>query len=87
MKIYSLIDELKTNPNKGKKVGKVGSILIKELKYKTFRFYYILNGYELSLFNSNRLKDLLIKFIKMSEKNNQQKTIEEIKEILERIKE
>jgi len=30
----------------------------------------------------NKLKDLLIRFIKMSEKNDQQKTIEKIKKIL-----
>ncbi len=82
-KIYTLIDELKSNPNKGKILGHIGNISIRELKYKTFRFYFILDGYKLNLFNKDKLEELLIKFIAMSKKNNQQKTVDGIKSILE----
>ena len=85
LKIYSLIEELKTNPNKGKVVGHIGAISIRELKYKTFRFYFILDSYKLYLFNQEGIKELLIKFIRMSRKNNQQKTIDEIKLILSKL--
>ncbi|MAE42236.1 hypothetical protein CMO93_00570 [Candidatus Woesearchaeota archaeon] len=86
LKVYNLIEELKENPNKGKVLGHVGNISIRELKYKSFRFYFILDGHKLNLFNKNKLEELLIKFIEMSKKHNQQKTIEKIKEILKRIK-
>lgn len=82
LELISFFETLKENPKKGKKVGKVGPILIKELKYETFRFYFILNGYELQLVSSGELNTLLIKFIKMSKKTNQQEIIEEIKKIL-----
>jgi mRNA-degrading endonuclease RelE of RelBE toxin-antitoxin system len=39
-KIYSLIRELEIYPNKGKSLGHVNNIVIKELKYESFRFYY-----------------------------------------------
>lgn len=85
LKIYSLIEELKQNPNKGKVLGHVGNISIRELKYKGFRFYYVLDGHKLNLFNKDKVQELLIRFIKMSNKNKQQKTIDEIKLILSRI--
>ena len=82
LKVYSLIEELNQNPNKGKILGHVGSISIRELKYKSFRFYFILDAYKLSLFNNSELKELLVKFIEMSKKNNQKKMIQEIRFIL-----
>lgn len=85
LKIYSLIEELKNNPNKGRILGHVGNISIRELKYSSFRFYFILDSYKLYLFNKNELEKLLIQFIQMSKKNNQQKTIVEIKQILIKI--
>ncbi|MFP4656119.1 MAG: hypothetical protein ACLFNK_00900 [Candidatus Woesearchaeota archaeon] len=85
-KVYSLIDQLKENPNKGKTLGNVGGILIKELRFKSFRFYFVVDGNELALFNKGKLEDLLIKFIEMSKKNNQQSTIERIRKILEEIR-
>ncbi|KYK24610.1 hypothetical protein AYK26_03480 [Euryarchaeota archaeon SM23-78] len=85
LKVYSLIEELKTNLNKGKVLGHVGHISIRELKYKSFRFYFVLDGNRLNLFNQEKIKEMLIKFIAMSKKNNQQKTIDEIKNILSRI--
>lgn len=82
LKIYKLIEELKSNPYKGKVLGHVGSISIRELKFKSYRFYFILDGHKLLLFNKNELKSLIIRFVRLSKKNNQQKTIDEIKAIL-----
>jgi midasin (ATPase involved in ribosome maturation) len=81
-KILDLISTLETNLNKGKLIGNVGGIIIKELKYKNFRFYFLVDGYKLKLFSKNELIEVLLKFVRMSNKNNQQKVINEIKNIL-----
>jgi len=81
-RIIDLIETLEDNPHKGKLVGSVGGIVIKELKYKGFRFYFIMDGNKLKVFSREELTDLLIKFIRMSNKKSQQKVIEEIKNIL-----
>ncbi|MFC2134416.1 hypothetical protein ACFLTH_07340 [Bacteroidota bacterium] len=85
LKVYKQIEELKTNPNKGRILGHVGSVSIREIRYKTFRIYYIIDVYDLKLFNQEKLRELLIKFIELSKKNNQQQTIDKIKEILKRV--
>ncbi|MFH1173591.1 MAG: hypothetical protein V1725_00475 [archaeon] len=82
VKIFSLLDSLRNNPKKGQTIGAVGNIIIKELKYKKFRFYFLADRYKIVFRKIEELKDLLIKVVRMSEKNNQQKTIDEIKNIL-----
>ena len=82
VEVFSLLRTLEDNPKKGKEVGVVGKVLIKEIKYKKFRFYFITDGYKVKFLKAEELKDLLIKFVRMSEKKDQQKTIEEIKHIL-----
>ncbi len=84
-KIYNLIYSLKDNPRKGKTLSNVGDILIKEIKYRNFRFYFILDGQKLKFFEAEELTDLLLRFIRMSDKKHQQKTINEIKEVLIKI--
>ncbi len=80
--IFRQMYSLAENPHKGKSLGNVGGIIIKEIKYKSFRFYFITDGYKLKVMNQQYLVDLLIKFVRMSDKKDQQKTIEEIKKIL-----
>ena len=80
--IIDLMESLETNPKKGKELGHAGGIVIKELKYKSFRFYFITDGYRLKIMDKKLLADLLIRFVRMSDKNNQQKTINEIRKIL-----
>ena len=80
--IFKQMYSLKENPNKGKLLGNVGGIVIKELKYRNFRFYFITDGYKLKLMEESHLVTLLIRFVRMSDKKDQQKTINEIKEIL-----
>ena len=82
IKVFETLYSLKNSPKKGKPIGKVGDILIKEIKYKSFRFYFITEGYKIKFLKSEELKDLLIKFVRISDKNNQQKVIDEIKKTL-----
>lgn len=81
-KVYDLIWSLKDNPNKGKLLGVVGGILIKELRYKGFRFYFITDGFKLKILGEDSLIDILMRFVRMSDKKHQQKVIDEIKFIL-----
>ncbi|MBU1974372.1 MAG: hypothetical protein KKH52_03180, partial [Nanoarchaeota archaeon] len=76
------LKSLENNPHKGKFLGTVGGIAIKELKYQGFRFYFITDGYKLKCLDKALLTNLLLKFVRMSDKKHQQKTIEEIKQIL-----
>jgi hypothetical protein len=76
--MYALAD----SPHKGKELGNVGGMVIKEIRYKTFRFYFITDGYKLKIMDESKLIDLLIRFVRMSDKKTQQETINEIKKIL-----
>ncbi len=80
--IFELMYSLEDNPCKGKPLGNVGGIVIKELRYKAFRLYFITDGYKLKFIDEENLTDLLIRFVRMSDKKHQQKTIDEIKKIL-----
>ncbi len=84
-KILNLMQSLENNPNKGKLLGSVGGIIIKELKYKNFRFYFLADGYKLKYLDKKEFVDLLLKFVRMSDKKHQQKAINEIKTILLKI--
>jgi len=84
-KVFDLIETLKTSPSKGKTLGSVGGIVIKEIKYQGFRFYFMTDGFKLKMLGKDSLVELLIKFVRMSDKKSQQKTIEEIKHILRTI--
>ncbi|MCX6751042.1 MAG: hypothetical protein NTZ83_06295 [Candidatus Pacearchaeota archaeon] len=80
--IFELMYSLKDKPTKGKLLGGVGGIVIKELRYKSFRFYFITDGYKLKFFDGENLTEMLIRFVRMSDKKHQQETIDEIKKIL-----
>tara|TARA_Y100000310_G_C20387631_1_gene671222 strand:- start:117 stop:458 length:342 start_codon:yes stop_codon:yes gene_type:complete len=81
-KVIDLLETLKENPKKGKDVGSIGNIVIKEIKYNKYRFYFITDRYKIKFLSSDELKDLIVKFVEMSEKKNQQKIIDKIKHIL-----
>ena len=83
--IISLLRTLEQNPHKGKFLGQVGGIVIKELKYKSFRFYFIVDGHKLKIYSKEELANLLIKIVRMSDKKSQQETINEIKNVLLKI--
>ncbi len=81
-KILDLLGTVEKNPNKGKQVGLIGNTVIKEIKYKSFRFYFITDYRQLKFLQIEELQDLLIKFVRMSKKNNQQFIINQMKEVL-----
>jgi len=83
--IFKLMLELEENPKKGKLVGVIGKVVIKEIKYNKFRFYFITDGYKVKFLLAKELKDLIIKFVRMSNKKDQQKTIKEIKTVLRKL--
>ncbi len=84
-KIFKLIYSLKKSPKKGKELGQVQGLLIKELRYKNYRFYFLSKGHLLKVLGIDDLKELFLKFVKMSDKKYQQKTIDEIKDILRKL--
>lgn len=81
-KIFNLFETLNDNPKKGKQVGVIGGVVVKELKYKTFRFYFITDGFKLKILQKEELTELLLQFVRMSNKKYQQQIIDEIKKIL-----
>ena len=80
--ILDLIQSVSKSPRKGKPLGTVAGIVIKELKYRNFRFYFIADGYKMKFLKEEDLVDLLIRFVRMSDKKHQEETIKEIKRIL-----
>jgi hypothetical protein len=80
--IFQLMKTLEDSPKKGKALGSVGGIVIKELKYKAFRFYFITDGHILKFGTEDEFANLLIRFVRMSEKKDQEKVIAEIKDVL-----
>jgi hypothetical protein len=82
VKIFNMMCSLEKSPRKGKIVGQVGGIIIKEIRYGSFRLYFITDGYKIKLLGKDELSSLLIRFIRMSNKKTQQKVIEEIKYLL-----
>lgn len=73
---------LEQQPHKGQAIGHIDTIVIKELKHEGFRFYFITDGHMLKFGTPEELASLMIKFVRFSEKKDQQKAIDEIKEII-----
>ena len=84
-KIFRLLRSLEVSPKKGKLVGTVDNVAIKELKYKSFRFYFLADAFKIKFLSIDKLEDLLIKFVRMSDKSSQQKVIGEIRDFLRKI--
>ncbi|MFH1915792.1 MAG: hypothetical protein ABIJ21_00870 [Nanoarchaeota archaeon] len=57
-------------------------VVIKEIRYEKYRFYFITDGRILKFGTEDEFAKLLIKFVRMSEKKDQQQIINEIKAIL-----
>lgn len=81
-RVFRLIQTLENSPHKGKNLLGVGRFVVKELRYKKFRFYFVTDGHILKFGTYDELMNLLIKFIRMSDKKDQQKVIDEIKDVL-----
>ena len=76
---------LEQNPFQGDLIGVFGAIVLKEKKYKSFRFYFIHSKNILVVKDIDKLKNEIIRFIEYSKKNNQQRVIEKLKKILEQL--
>ena len=85
IEVFELIQSLEENPKKGKLLGQIAGIIIKELKYKGYRFFFITDGYKIKCLQNKDLTELILKFVRMSNKKQQQQTINEIKNILKQI--
>ena len=82
IEIFSLMRSLEENPRKGKEIGSIGKVVVKEIRYNKYRFYFLTDGYKIKFLKMEDLKDLIIKFVRMSDKKDQQKVIESIKNVL-----
>ena len=76
---------LEENPKKGKEIGNINKVVIKEIRYNKFRFYFLTDGYKIKFFKIEDLRDLIIKFVRMSEKKDQERVIEDIKDVLRKL--
>jgi hypothetical protein len=85
IEVLQHLKSIESSPHKGKLLGTVGGIVIKELKYEGFRFYFITDGFKLKCLDKEKLVDLLLRFVRMSDKKHQQQTINEIKHILKTV--
>ncbi len=85
IEVLEHLKSLESSPYKGKVLGAVGAIIIKELKYSGFRFYFITDGFRIKCLEEEKLVDLLLRFVRMSNKKHQQQIINEIKHILRTI--
>ncbi len=83
--VFDLMESLEQSPHKGKSLGHVGDIVIKELKFEGFRFYFLADGHTLKFADEHALQDLLLRFVRMSDKKEQQQAINEIKHILKAV--
>jgi GH15 family glucan-1,4-alpha-glucosidase len=83
--IFKQMYSLQDNPKKGKLLGSFAGIIIKEIRHKSFRFYFITEGNKLKIMDKSILEDTLMRFVRMSDKKHQQETINEIKKILIKI--
>ncbi len=80
--IFLRMKQLEEQPSRGKALGNVCGIVIKELKYEKFGFYFVTDGHVLKFGSADELSGLLIKFVRMSGKKDQQKTLDSIRNIL-----
>jgi hypothetical protein len=84
--LKQLFLSLQDNPFQGDLIYAFGNFVLKEKKYKTFRFYFLHSRKILIIKDIENLKDEIIRFIEMSKKNDQQRTINKLKEMLTKIK-
>ena len=51
VEVLEHLKSLESSPYKGKLLGTIGGILIKEIKYEGYRFYFITDGFRLRCLN------------------------------------
>jgi hypothetical protein len=83
--VFDLMEDLAEHPHKGKPLGAVGAMVVKEIRFEGFRLHFITDGHALKFLDEAQLVELLIRFVRMSDKKRQQQTIDEIKQVLRMI--
>lgn len=83
--IKKLFFSLQENPFQGDLLYTFGAFVLKEKKYKTFRFYFIHSRTTLIIKDIEELKDELVRFIETGKKNNQQKVFDKLKDMLKKL--
>jgi hypothetical protein len=82
----SLVKKLaKTTPSDGDFIALISNIVIREKRLNTFRFYFIVKDDKKHVITKEELKELIIKFVALSKKNNQQEVINKLKEDLKKV--
>jgi len=85
LEVISWLRDLEQNPKKGDFLRCVDNIAIKEIKFRGFRFYFIVNNYRIKILKIEELVDEQLKFVGMSNKNNQDKEIDKIEKRLKAV--
>lgn len=76
---------LEQNPFQGDVLFVFGSFVLKEKKFKSFRFYFLHSKKLLIIKDLDVLKDELVRFIDMSKKNDQQRVIDKLVQMMKKI--
>lgn len=84
-RIVDRMERLEAYPKSGKPLGTVGGIVIKQIKYRSFRFFFITDGDAIRCLDEAKLVGLLLRFVRMAHKKHQHETIEEIKSVLRKV--
>ena len=77
-----LMQLAQTSPSDGDFIAIVANIVIREKKEKSFRYYFIVQDTKKHIVTKEELSELLIKFVSLSKKNNQQDVINKLKKQL-----
>ena len=82
LEILDLFETLEENPKKGAEQSEIISTSdfsnLQGKEVGRFRFYFVCDNFKIKFLKVEELKDLIIKFIRMSKKDNQDRVIEEI---------
>ncbi len=71
-----------STPSDGDFVALIANIVVREKRLKSFRFYFIVKDEQKQVVSTEELKNMIIKFVALSKKNNQQQVIDKLKEDL-----
>lgn len=66
-------------PTDGSFIARIGNVVLKEKKLSTFRFYFIYDNKQFLLLDEDELKRLIIRFIDVSKKNDQDRVITKLR--------
>lgn len=80
--IFSKMHRLGRTPKGGKALTKIGSLMLGEIRFRGYRFYYVTDAYKVKFLSVHELEDLIIRFVEYFDKKHQHKTIEKLKDAL-----